>query len=52
MEWAEALIAGAGRQAGERALAVLEEARSEFEAMGVPIYAAQIAARLSELGPE
>ena len=52
MEWAEALIAGAGSQAGERALAVLEEARSEFEAMGVPIYAAQIAARLSELGPE
>jgi tetratricopeptide (TPR) repeat protein len=51
MEWAEAMIAGAAGKAGLPARAVLEEARSEFEAMGVPIYAEQIGARLSELGP-
>ena len=50
MEWAEASIAGG--QAGAPARALLEEARSEFEAMGVPIYAEQIGARLSELAAE
>jgi tetratricopeptide (TPR) repeat protein len=48
-QWAEALIAGLGAQADEQARALLGEARSEFEAMGVPIYAGEIAAQLSEL---
>jgi hypothetical protein len=51
MEWAEALISGAGGQAGEQARALLEEARSEFEAMGVTVYAQEITTRLSELSP-
>ena len=52
MEWAEALIAGPDGQAGEQARRLLQEARSEFEAMGVPIYAEQIEKRLSGLEPE
>jgi cytochrome c-type biogenesis protein CcmH/NrfG len=51
MQWAEALISGAGGRAGEQARALLEEARSEFEAMGVSIYAQEIAARFSSLSP-
>jgi tetratricopeptide (TPR) repeat protein len=46
--WAEALIAGAGGEVGQQPRALLEEARSEFESMGVQLYADQIAERLSE----
>ncbi|MGH2619076.1 MAG: serine/threonine-protein kinase PknK [Anaerolineales bacterium] len=47
-DWAEALIAEAKGQATDRAREVLEEARTEFESMGAPIYAERIRARLNE----
>ncbi len=49
-DWAEALIQEAGGEAPAEARELLEEARSEFEAMGAPIYAGRIEARLKELG--
>ena len=52
LDWAEALIAEGERRLSEEARALLNEARDEFEACGAPIYAEQIRARLSELGPE
>ena len=49
-DWAEALIAEARGQPTEKARELLEEAGMEFEAMGAPIYAGRIEARLKELG--
>jgi len=48
-DWAEALIDEANDEASAKAQELLEEARSEFEACGAPIYAERIDARLQEL---
>jgi tetratricopeptide (TPR) repeat protein len=48
-EWAEAHLLRAERGDRERALKLLEEARAEFEAMDVPVYAAQIEGRLEQI---
>ncbi|HEY4667133.1 MAG TPA: hypothetical protein VIH26_07505, partial [Anaerolineales bacterium] len=48
-DWAEALIKEAQGTALEEAQKLLDEARAEFEAMGAPIYAGRIEARLKEL---
>jgi len=49
-DWAEALIKEAKGQAPAKVRELLEEARAEFTAMGAPIYAERIQARLKELG--
>ena len=48
-DWAEALIDAAKGDASPKAQALLEEARSDFEACGAPIYAERIDARLQAL---
>ena len=47
--WAEALIGEAKGTGSEEARKMLDESRAEFEAMGAPIYAGRIEARLAEL---
>jgi hypothetical protein len=49
-DWAEALIKEAKGDFPTKARELLEEARTEFEAMGAPIYAGRIEARLKDLG--
>jgi tetratricopeptide (TPR) repeat protein len=49
-DWAEALIHAAKGEASAKAQELLDESRAEFEAMGAPIYAGRIEARLNELG--
>jgi len=48
-DWAEALIKEAKGTASEEARKLLDESRAEFEAMGAPIYAGRIEARLKQV---
>jgi tetratricopeptide (TPR) repeat protein len=48
-EWAEAHLLRGERGDRERARELLQRAQAEFEAMGVPIYAAQIEERLKQI---
>jgi hypothetical protein len=50
-EWAEALIAANKQTLPDEARRLFEEAGSQFEAMGAPIYAKRIQRRLNELAP-
>jgi predicted ATPase len=49
-DWAEALINAAKGETSAKSQELLEEARSEFEACGAPIYAERMATRLKDLG--
>jgi tetratricopeptide (TPR) repeat protein len=48
-EWAEAHLLRGALGDRERARELLREGKAEFEAMGVPIYAAQLAERLEQI---